>query len=646
VAALYTNDSKERVRDAVDMIDLVSSRTELRRAGANRMTGLCPFHDERTPSFGINPAEKVYYCFGCQASGDAFTFVMETEGVDFKGALELLADRFNVPLELEEEDPRAAEQRKRRERLLELLERTTTYYVRQLWESREALRAREYLAARGLEEGTLREFRVGYAPSAWDTVLKASLRAGFKATELYDAGLSQGNERSGRKYDRFRSQIIFPLADPRGRVRGFAGRTLGGEEDRRPKYVNSPEGDLFHKGRQLFAADLARSAAAKAGFVVAAEGYTDVIAMHQVGVRNTVGIMGTALTDDQLSELQRLAPEVRLALDADNAGKEAMLRAARVAAGRNPPLRLRVVSLPPGEDPADLVKRTGGDEIQRRVRESVAFIRFRVLRALETGDLASAEGRDSVLDELGDVLLAMGPSAEREELRRIAADRLDMSPELLEQRLPRGGGAARQRASRPAHGGGGAAHGGGGGGSTHGGAGSASRDAVPADGETAAGATGGAGGARGGGGAAGLGRREPTERSFLALCIALPRLGAPALAELDLDADLSSAFTRRAAEHLREHLDAPTAGLADDDPLLPFMRELAVGDARTAGATPAAFEIERLQLRLARLDREIAAARVAATGDISELARQRSAMQARLSSALARAMDEGTPAPR
>ncbi len=626
--ALYTNDSKERVRDAVDMVDLVSSRTELRRAGANRLTGLCPFHDERTPSFGINPAEKVYYCFGCQASGDAFTFVMETEGVDFKGALELLADRFNVALELEEEDPRAAEVRKRRERLLELLERTATFYVRQLWESREASRAREYLAARGLEEQTLREFRVGYAPSAWDTVMKGSLRAGFKAMELYDAGLSQGNERSGRKYDRFRSQIIFPLADPRGRVRGFAGRTLGGEGDRRPKYVNSPEGDLFHKGRQLFAADLARSASAKAGFVVAAEGYTDVIAMHQVGVRNCVGIMGTALTDDQLGELQRLAPEVRLALDADNAGKEAMLRAARVALGRNPPLRLRVVALPPGEDPADLVKRTGGDEITRRVDESVPFIRFRVLRALETGDVATAEGRDRVIDELAEVLLPMGPSAEREELRRIAADRLDMSPELLEQRLPRGRG---------------------GGGARAGAVGAGSREA--GGGRSAAvDAAGGAAGSRDGGGGrdggAALGRREPTERSFLALCMALPALGAPALAELDLDADLTSAFTRRAAEHLREHLDAPTTGLSDHDPLLAFMRELAVGDARTAEATPAAFEIERLQLTLARLDREIAAARAAATGDIAELARRRGAAQARLSSAVDRAMDEGHPAPR
>ncbi|MEA2217446.1 MAG: primase [Solirubrobacteraceae bacterium] len=612
--ALYTDDSKERVRDAVDMVDLVASRTELRRAGPNRLTGLCPFHDERTPSFGINPVEKVYYCFGCQASGDAFTFVMETEGVDFKGALELLADRFNVPLELAQEDPRDAEKRKRRERLLELLERTATFYVRQLWESREAARAREYLQQRGLEEGTLREFRVGYAPSAWDTVMKASLRSGFKAIELYDAGLSQGNERSGRKYDRFRSQIIFPLADPRGRVRGFAGRSLVPDEERRgPKYVNSPEGDLFHKGRQLFAADLARSASAKAGFVIAAEGYTDVIAMHQVGLRNSVGIMGTALTDDQLGELQRLAPEVRLALDADNAGKEAMLRAARVAQGRNPPLRLRVVPLPPGEDPADLVRRTGGEEIRQRVDDSLALVRFRVLRALETGDLADAEGRDRVIDELSAVLVPMGPSAEREELRRIAADRLDMSPELLEQRLPRGRGGGPSAAGEPGE---------------------------PPRGAGSPGAAGATGGQAAGAGRAARGRREPTEWSFLALCIALPTLGVPALAELDLDADLTSALTRRAAEHLRAHLAAPTAGLADDDPLLPFMRELAVGDARTTNATPAAFEIERLQLTLARLDREIAAARVAAAGDVSELAARRSAAQERLARAVGRAMDE------
>ena len=441
--ALYTNDSKERVRDAVDMVDLVSSRVELKRAGANRLTGLCPFHDERTPSFGINPAEKVYHCFGCQASGDAFTFVMETEGVDFKGALEHLADRYKVTLELEDEDPQAAEQRKRRERLLELLERTATFYVRQLWESQEAAKAREYLAGRGLQEGTLREFRVGYAPSAWDTVLNASRRAGFGNRELYDAGLAQKSQSSGRIYDRFRSQIIFPLADPRGRVRGFAGRTMGGDaSDRRPKYVNSPESELFHKGRTLFAADLARGPAAKAQSVVAAEGYTDVIAMHQAGIRNTVAIMGTALTEDQIGELARLAPEVKLALDADSAGKEAMLRAARIAAGRKPPLRLRVVGLPPGDDPADLVQREGGDGDRAARRGGRAFARFRVLRRLELGTWRAPRAATACSTSCATISRCSSPAPSARSCARIAASRLDLSAELLESLLRAAGARA------------------------------------------------------------------------------------------------------------------------------------------------------------------------------------------------------------
>ena len=596
MAALYTNDSKERVRDAVDMVDLVSSRTELRKAGANRYTGLCPFHDERSPSFGINPAEKVYYCFGCQASGDAFTFVMETEGVDFKGALELLADRYKVALELEDEDPRAAEQRQRRERLLELLERTATYYARQLWESREAQRARDYLSERGLEEGTLREFRVGYAPSAWDTVLNASRRGGFGNRELYDAGLAQRAEKSGRIYDRFRSQIIFPLADARGRVRGFAGRTLASDGERRgPKYVNSPESDLFHKRSQLFAADLARAPAAKAGSVVVAEGYTDVIAMHQVGVRNSVCIMGTSLTEEQVAELARLAPVVQLALDADSAGQEAMLRAAKIAAGRK--LELRVVPLPKGEDPAELVQHHGGAEIERRIAQSVPFVRFRVQRALDAGDLTDAEGKDRVLAQLRGIFATLGPSVMREELLRIVADRMDLSTELLNSLLSQPAPSASQQGERT----------------------QAAEQRAPA---------------------ASLGRREKQERTFLELCIALPALGAPALAELDLDADLATPALRRAAAHLREHLAAPTEACDGDEQLTALVRALAVRAAGMERASPAQFRVERLQLALHRIEREIHAAR--SRGEpMNDLAEQRGTTKAQIDRAMEQVMEEG-----
>src|SRR3954447_5905546 len=326
------------------MVDLVGSRVELRKSGGTSFSGLCPFHDERSPSFSVNAAKKVFHCFGCGEGGDAFSFVMKLDGLDFVGALEFLADRYKVPLEVAEEDAQSAAKRERRGRLLGLLERAATFYVRMLWESDEASGAREYLAERGLEEAILREFRVGYAPSAWDRLLLATRKAGFGDREIYDAGLSQRNEKSSRTYDRFRRRIMFPLADRRGRVLGFGARALGA--DQQPKYLNTSENEVFHKGSQLFGQDVARAAAAKAGQTIVCEGYTDVIALHQAGLRNAVGIMGTAMTEQQVEALAGLAPSVLLALDADSAGQEAMLRAAKVAAGRK--LELRVVAAAAG----------------------------------------------------------------------------------------------------------------------------------------------------------------------------------------------------------------------------------------------------------------------------------------------------------
>src|SRR5215210_4381020 len=436
--ARYTQESREKVRDAVDFAELVGAKTELKRAGTQRLQGLCPFHDERTPSFGIDPVEKLYHCFGCGAGGDVFAFVMETEGLDFAGALEALAERYGVELEREAEDPREAAKRVRRERLLALLERTAAYYVRVLWESDEAARARAYLAGRGLEEGVLREFRVGYAPSAWDKVLLASRRSGFGDRELWEAGLAQRARGEGRTFDRFRRRIMFPLCDARGRVLGFGARAVGA--DQQPKYLNSGEGPVYHKGRHVFGADLARVHATRAGTVVLAEGYTDVIAMHQAGLRNTVCLMGTARTEEQVAELGRLASAVALALDADSAGQEAMLRAARVAAGRR--LELRVVELPARSDPADLLLGRGAGEVRALVEASVPFVRFRVQRELDRGDLTTAEGKDQVISALRPVFAQVPPSATREELLALVADRVDIAPALVASWLARPGAGA------------------------------------------------------------------------------------------------------------------------------------------------------------------------------------------------------------
>jgi DNA primase len=626
--ALYTRESRERVRDTVDFVELVSARTELRRAGPARYEGLCPFHDERTPSFGIDPAQKVYHCFGCQASGDLFTFVQETEGVDFKGALELLADRCGVELQREQEDPREEERRRRRERLLELLGRTASYYERCLWESTEARRAREYLESRGLGEEILRSFRVGYAPSAWDRVLLASRRGGFSEQELYTTGLAQRSKENGRPYDRFRGRIMFPLADIRGRVLGFGARAM--REEQRPKYLNTSDNDIYHKGRHLYGGDLARVHATRAGQVILCEGYTDVIALHQAGLRNAVGLMGTALTEEQVGELARMASTVLLALDADSAGQEAMLRAASLAASRK--LELRVVTLPAGADPAELVQREGVEAINGAVAESVPFVRFRVERVLAGGDHSSPEGRDRMIAELRPVFATLPPSAVRMDLTRMVSGRLELPEGLTETLLaPDGAAGGRAGDARDPQGRSMGA----------GGEGGASSPADHRQGETQRESV-----KRRTMGV--LSRREETERTFLALCIASPEAGAQALAGLRLEDHFTSEVLRRAAAHLlavdlREPMKGrDTEGLEEDPELAGMLAELVVEAGRESAQT-AMLEVQRLQLELALVDRQIQAARVYGSGEVSELAHRRGEVKRAFDQAYERALEQTGP---
>src|SRR4051812_6220260 len=217
-----SSESIERVRAAADIVEVIQGHTELRRQGG-RFTGLCPFHDERTPSFSVDAAEKLYYCFGCQVGGDVFTFLQEKEGVEFREAVEQLADRYGIELGMETGDPRDAERRRERDRMYELLKKTGDFYARYLWDSDEAARARAHLEGRGLGREALEQYGVGYAPSAWDRVLTSALRSGFSERELQSSGLAQRG-RQGGFYDRFRARIMFPLRDARGRVLGFGAR--------------------------------------------------------------------------------------------------------------------------------------------------------------------------------------------------------------------------------------------------------------------------------------------------------------------------------------------------------------------------------------------------------------------------------------
>jgi len=564
--ALISNESVERVKQAADIVEVISAHTDLRRQGA-RYTGLCPFHDERTPSFSVEPTEKLYHCFGCGVGGDVIKFVEEKDGLNFAEAVELLADRYGVELEREQEDPRAEAKRQRRRRLEQLLDRAAAFYSSYLWESEEAGKARDYLARRGLGEEVLRSFGVGYAPSAWDKLLVRGQRAGFSVEELRGVGLVQRG-RSGGDYDRFRERIMFPIRDRRGRVLGFGGRAM--REDQGAKYVNTAETEFFHKSQILYGVDQGKAAIAKAGRAVVVEGYTDVLALHQAGIEEAVGVMGTAITDEQVAALSGMVDEVVLALDADAAGQEAMLRAQRVAAGRR--MRLRVAAMPAGEDPAEMMAASGGAERFRALlQEAEELTAFQVGLVLSRTDVSSPVERDRALAEVAPVLAGMGETAGREDLVRRVAERLDLDPAMVMGRVvvatPASGGREPQASAQgPQH----------------------SEAAPPSrrQGE--------------------LTSRERRERALLAMCIAIPNEGREYLARLT-DAHLSPTGLRAAA-WLREHPEDPASNLPHDDPELAGLIAELVIMSREEPASHEAMELNFLLLEQRRLEGEIAAA--------------------------------------
>jgi len=411
--------SVEEVKAATDMVAVVSARTQLRKTGARHM-GRCPFHEERTPSFSVNAADKLYYCFGCGAKGDLITFVRETEQLDFAGAIEWLADRFNVQLEYEETSPQYDAQRRRRERLYELLDAAASFYERYLWESQAGSAARDYLAGRDLGEAVCREYRLGLALGGATLARKAHER-GFTREELLAAGLVN---RRGNDY--FAGRLVFPLADARGRVVGFQARKLREDDPLRAKYVNSPEGDLFHKGDVLYGLDRARAAIAKQDRAVVVEGNPDVLALRQEGIEPVVAPMGTALTERQLRELGRLTKRIVLCFDGDAAGEAATLRGMELAASQG--FDVRVVALPAGLDPADLA-----DGFEQRIAQATTYLLHRVRLEVER-----APDRQEAFVRAREVLSRSEDSPERQQALRFVADRLDLPKETQAGLAPRG----------------------------------------------------------------------------------------------------------------------------------------------------------------------------------------------------------------
>jgi DNA primase len=409
--------SVDEVKAAADMVAVVSARSPLRKAGA-RYVGRCPFHEERTPSFSVNAVDKLYYCFGCGAKGDLITFVRETEQLDFAGAIEWLADRFNVQIEYEETSPEQDARRRRRERLLEVLEAAASFYERYLWDSQAGSLARDYLAGRGLGEEVCRHYRLGLAPGG-STLTRKALERGFTRDELLAAGL--GNRRGN---DYFFGRLLFPLADARGRVLGFQARKLREDDPLKAKYVNSPEGELFRKGDLLYGLDRARAAIAKQERAVVVEGNTDVLALSQAGIEPVVASMGTALTERQLKELSRLTNRVWLCFDGDAAGETATLRGMELAAAQG--LDVRVVALPAGFDPADLA-----EGFDTRLGRAETYLGYRVRLEIER-----AADRQEGFIRVREVLARFEESPERQDAIRYAADKLDLPKETQQGLAP------------------------------------------------------------------------------------------------------------------------------------------------------------------------------------------------------------------
>jgi DNA primase len=405
--ALIKRSSVEEVVAAADMVEVVQGRTQLRRSGA-QWTGRCPFHDDQNPSFSVNAVEKLYHCFTCGAGGDLIRFVRETEGLDFAPAVEWLADRYGVQLEYEETAPGFDAKRSRRERLFALLDAAAKFYERNLWEADAGAPVRAYLAERGLDEQTCKNFRLGLSPGGNRLAAKAGAK-GYAQEELVAAGLVN---RRGNDY--FAGRLVFPLADGRGRVLGFGARRLSEDDPINAKYVNSPEGELFRKSSIVYGLDRARATIAKESRAIVVEGYTDVMALHQRGLEAAVASMGTALTELQLRELRRLTPRIYLCFDSDAAGADATLRGMEVAYRQFE--EVWVVPLPSGADPAD-----AADDFDNRLENATEYLVHRVKLEIDR-----APSPQAAFDSVQALILKAPQGPDQERAAKYAANRLNV----------------------------------------------------------------------------------------------------------------------------------------------------------------------------------------------------------------------------
>lgn len=389
----FENELIEQIKDANDIVSVVSEHVTLKKKGKNYW-GCCPFHNEKTPSFSVAPDKGVYYCFGCHASGNAIKFLMELEGITFVEALERLANRANIPLPEAKLSPQVRAREERRKKLYEACDLAANFFHNCLLKTSYGKAGLEYLKKRGLTDETIEKFRLGFAPDGWDRLYKAFRERGIEESILLELNLIRKNDK-GQAYDFFRNRVMFPIMDGKGRVVGFGGRVM---DDSTPKYLNSPECQIFEKGKNLFAFDKAYKSIREEKQAILVEGYMDVISAHNKGVTNVVASLGTAYTKDHGHILMRQADEIILAYDMDGAGRQAAARAIELL--QNTDFKVRVLAMPDGKDPDDYVRNHGGKAFKELVEKAVKPLDYLLSESLIKHDTNDAEGKQAVMQDI------------------------------------------------------------------------------------------------------------------------------------------------------------------------------------------------------------------------------------------------------
>ena len=399
----YSDDIIEEVRQKNDIVDVVSQYVKLTRKGSSYF-GLCPFHNEKTPSFSVTPGKQMYYCFGCGAGGNVFNFIMEYENYTFGEALKHLADRAGVELPQIEYSKEVREKAQERAELLEINKQAAQYFYYQLRTEKSA-QGYQYLTGRGLSEETMRKFGLGYSDKFGGGLYQFLKSKGYGDDRLRESGLFNVDERHGM-YDKFWNRVIFPIMDVNNRVIGFGGRVMG---DGKPKYLNSPETKIFDKSRNLYGLNVARTTRRK--YLILCEGYMDVISMHQAGFTNAVASLGTALTSGHASLLKRYTQEVLLLYDSDEAGVRAALRAIPIL--REAGVNSRVVNLRPYKDPDEFIKNLGAEAFEERLEQASDSFMFRVSIAESEFSMEEPQGQNRFFERCAEMLLELKDELER-----------------------------------------------------------------------------------------------------------------------------------------------------------------------------------------------------------------------------------------